>query len=180
MSITRAGTVLALTLGIHLGCAALDGAPAQRSGGAQAAVDRPVPDLVLRRFGGRGEIRLASLRGKVVLLDVWASWCPPCREELPLLDDLAHRMRDSEVEIIAVSIDEDRAAAEAMVRARRWHLTMAHDPSGAVADRLAPPAMPSSYLIDASGRIHQINAGFERGDIPRLEASLRDLASRAR
>jgi cytochrome c biogenesis protein CcmG, thiol:disulfide interchange protein DsbE len=160
------------------GCAALDGAPAQRSGGSHAAVDRPMPDLVLRRFGGRGEIRLASLRGKVVLLDVWASWCPPCREELPLLDDLAHRMRDSDVEIIAVSIDEDRAAAEAMVRTRRWRLTMAHDPSGSIADRLAPPAMPSSYLIDTTGRITQINAGFERGDIPRLEASLRELSSR--
>jgi thiol-disulfide isomerase/thioredoxin len=165
-----------LLLWLLSGCAALTAAPGEGAG--HAAVDRPMPDLVLRRFGGRGEIRLASLRGKVVLLDVWASWCPPCREELPLLDDLARRMRDSDVEIIAVSIDEDRAAAEALVRKRpRWHLTLAHDPSGAVADRLSPPAMPSSYVIDATGRLHQINAGFERGDIARLESTLRELAA---
>jgi thiol-disulfide isomerase/thioredoxin len=113
----------------------------------------------------------------VVLLDVWASWCPPCREELPLLDDLSRRMRGQGVEIIAVSVDEDRAAANELISMRpRWHLTMVHDPS--VAERLNPPTMPSSYLIDARGRLQQVNAGYEPGDIERIEARLRSLAAR--
>jgi thiol-disulfide isomerase/thioredoxin len=156
-----------------LGCAALGAS----GGGSAPATDQPMPDLSFTPMQGRGQIRLASLKGKVVLLDLWASWCAPCREELPLLDDMARRLRGEAVEIIAVSVDEDRAAADELVRLRpRWHLTLAHDP--AVAERLNPPAMPSSYVIDARGRLQQVNAGFEPGDIQRLEARLRALASR--
>ena len=152
------------------GCASMGSA-----GGAGPVTDQPMPDLTLQPMHGRAPIRLAGLRGKVVLLDVWASWCAPCREELPLLDDLARRLRGERIEIIAVSVDEERAAADELVRMRpRWHLTMAHDPS--VAERLNPPAMPSSYLIDTRGRLQQVNAGFQPGDIERLEARLRALA----
>jgi thiol-disulfide isomerase/thioredoxin len=167
---------LALLL-FTVGCGSLGVAGGGGGGGPGPATDQPMPALVLRSMNGRGEIRLAALKGKVVLLDLWASWCPPCREELPLLDELAQRLRGQDIEIIAVSVDEDRAAADELVRTRpRWHLTMAHDP--AVADLLKPPTMPSSYLIDARGRLHEVNAGFERGDIQRIEARLRALASR--
>jgi thiol-disulfide isomerase/thioredoxin len=165
---------LLLLLAISFGCAALGGGG---GGGSGPAPEQPMPDFTLRPMRGSGSIHLASLRGKVVLLDLWASWCPPCREELPLLDDLAQRLRGEGVEIIAVSVDEDRAAADEFVRQRaRWHLTLVHDPS--VAETLNPPTMPSSYLIDARGRLHEVNAGFESGDIQRIEARLRALASR--
>jgi len=164
--------LLLLTLTLTLGCATLG-----TSGGGGPATDQPMPDLTFRTMHGKGPIRLASLKGKVVLLDLWASWCPPCREELPLLDDLAQRLRGEEIEIIAVSVDEDRAAADEFLRRRpRWHLTLAHDPT--VAEALNPPTMPSSYVIDARGRLHEVNAGFESGDIHRIEARLRALASR--
>jgi thiol-disulfide isomerase/thioredoxin len=157
---------------ITLGCANLGAT----GGGAGPAPDQPMPELTLRPLRG-SPIRLASLKGKVVLLDLWASWCPPCREELPLLDDLAQRLRGEGVEIIAVSVDEDRAAADEFLRLRpRWHLTLVHDPS--VAEALNPPTMPSSYVIDTRGRLHEVNAGFESGDIHRIEARLRALASR--
>jgi thiol-disulfide isomerase/thioredoxin len=165
---------LLLLLATSFGCAALGGGG---GGGSGPAPEQPMPDFTLRPMRGSGSIHLASLRGKVVLLDLWASWCPPCREELPLLDDLAQRLRGEGVEIIAVSVDEDRAAADEFVRQRaRWHLTLVHDPS--VAETLNPPTMPSSYLIDARGRLHEVNAGFESGDIQRIEARLRALASR--
>jgi thiol-disulfide isomerase/thioredoxin len=163
---------LSLLMLLALGCASMGAS----GGGGGAQTSQPMPDLTLKPMHGRGSIRLASLKGKVVLLDLWASWCAPCREELPLLDDLAHRLRGEGVEIIAVSVDEDRAAADELVSLRpRWHLTMVHDPS--VAELLNPPTMPSSYLIDARGRLHQVNAGFQPGDIRRIEADLRALAS---
>jgi len=165
---------LLLVLTLSLGCATLGGGS---GGGGGPAPDQPMPDLTVRTIHGKGSIRLASLKGKVVLLDLWASWCPPCREELPLLDDLAQRLRGEEIEIIAVSVDEDRAAADEFLRRRpRWHLTLVHDPT--VAEALNPPTMPSSYVIDARGRLHEVNAGFESGDIGRIEARLRALASR--
>jgi thiol-disulfide isomerase/thioredoxin len=145
--------------------------------GLYRARDEPVPDLVVREWHGRGDIRLRSLTGKVVLVNLWASWCGPCREELPLLDDLDKRLRGEGVEIIAVSVDEERGKAEEMASLRpRWSLTLAHDPSGAIAESLKPPTMPSSYLIDGRGRVHSINAGFERDHLPRIEARLRELA----
>jgi thiol-disulfide isomerase/thioredoxin len=162
-----------LLLAATLGCASLGSS----GGGGGPAPDQPMPDFTLRPMQGKAPIRLASLKGKVVLLDLWASWCTPCREELPLLDDLAQRLRGQDIEIIAVSVDEDRAAADEFVRRRpRWHLTLVHDPS--VAEALNPPTMPSSYVIDARGRLHEVNAGFQSDDIHRIEARLRALASR--
>jgi thiol-disulfide isomerase/thioredoxin len=153
------------------GCATLGASGASYT---LAGDDRQMGDVIVRPMQGRGELRLSSLKGKVVLLDLWASWCTPCREELPLLDDLAQRLRGEGVEIVAVSVDEDRAAADELVHSRaRWHLTLGHDP--AVAERLSPPTMPSSYVIDSRGRLKQINAGYEPGDIHKVEAQLRAL-----
>ncbi len=153
------------------GCASLGGA----GGGGDGQVDRPMPELVIAPLRGSAAIHLAKLRGKVVLLDLWASWCEPCREEMPLLDDLAVRLRSHGVEIIAVSLDEDRSAAETFLKRRRsWNLTLGHDPS--VGDRLSPAAMPTSYVIDRRGILRQVNSGFSRGDMPALEARLRALA----
>jgi thiol-disulfide isomerase/thioredoxin len=135
--------------------------------------DRPMGDVVVQPAQGR-PLRLSSLKGKVVLLDLWASWCAPCREELPALDELARRLRGEGVEVVAVSVDVDRAAADEMMHTRpRWNLTLAHDP--ALAERLGPPTMPSSYVIDTRGRLKQINCGYEPGDIHRVETQLRAL-----
>jgi thiol-disulfide isomerase/thioredoxin len=131
----------------------------------------------LTGFYDKKPIRLSDYRGKVVLLDIWASWCAPCKEEMPQLDALASRLRGKGVEILAVSIDEDRPAAESFLKTRRkWALTLAHDPAGAVPERLQPPKMPTSYIIDSNGIVRHVNAGFQAGDADRLEAQLLELA----
>ncbi len=162
----------ALAANLAAGCATGSAASGENGPGVGA----PLPDLALTAWNGK-PLRLDSYRGKVVLLDLWASWCLPCKDELPALDALASRWRARGVEIVAVSLDEDRAAAEAFLRTRkRWELTLAHDPAGAVADRLQPPKMPTSYVIDRAGVVRHVNAGYQPGDIERLEAVLRDLA----
>ena len=138
----------------------------------------PMPDVAMEEFWDRKELRLSELRGKVVLLDIWASWCVPCKDEMPTLDEMARRFRGKGVEIIAVSIDEDRAAAEQFLKRRkRWSLTLAHDPAGAMPDRLQPPKMPTSYVIDRAGILRHVNAGFEPADARRIEAQLSELAA---
>lgn len=170
------GVVLvAMMTSASLGCATL-GATGAGGGGRQAVGD-PMPDLQFARLDGRGDIRLGALKGKVVLLDIWASWCVPCKEEMPLLDEMAGRLHRRGVEIIAVSVDEDRASAEAFAGTRaRWTLTLAHDPQGRVPDLLQPSKMPTSYVIDGAGVVRAINSGFDRADAPRIEARLRQLA----
>ena len=162
--------LLALAVAL-IGCATTGaaGVPAQ-------SVGAPLPPLVLEKFAG-GQLELDAFRGKVVLLDLWASWCAPCKDELPVLDDLAVRLADSGVVIVALSVDEDRAAAEAFLATRpHWSMVLAHDPRGRVPEQLQPSKMPTSYLIDAGGIVRHINAGFEPADAARIEARLRALA----
>ena len=161
------------------GCGSMPVAGGANGGGLGGqGVGEPMPELTLDDFYKQSEIRLSSCKGKVVLLDIWASWCVPCKDEMPVLDDLARRLRKEGVEVIAVSIDEDRGAAEQFLKKRKkWTLTLAHDPHGAVPDRLQPPKMPTSYLIDRKGVLRGVNAGYVPGDEQRLEAELRALAA---
>lgn len=170
MSLRRAVCVL----GLLSACATTSVAPRKP---AQAVGD-PMPPLVLKQLADGGDLRLDALRGKVVLLDIWASWCGPCKEEMPLLDELAARLKPRGIEVVAVSIDEDRAAAEAFLATRpRWNLTLAHDPQGRVPEQLQPAKMPTSYVIDAAGVVRHVNEGFERADAERLESRLLQLAN---
>jgi thiol-disulfide isomerase/thioredoxin len=164
---------LALLLGAA-GCAT--GAGAAGGGGDPQQVGAPAPDLTVQSMSGK-PITVSSYRGKVVLLDVWASWCGPCKQELPTLDDMAARLRRRGVEVLAVSIDQERENVVKFLHARsRWSLTIAHDPAGAVADRLHPDKMPTSYIIDRAGIIRYVNNGFVPSDADTIEHRLIEVA----
>ena len=152
------------------------GAKGEKKGGVGA----PMPSVVVRALEGQRKIDLGTLHGKVVLVDIWASWCAPCMEEMPLLDEMATRLRKKGVEIIAVSVDEDRQNAQTFLSSRaKWSLTVAHDPKGKLPEVLQPSKMPTSYVVDAEGIIRYVNEGFERGDLKAIEAKLIALASEA-
>ena len=186
VGVARLGRALDLAAGMGLGgwgCAtsATEGRRANASTATPtetaAAVGRPAPDLVVKRLDGR-PLALASLKGKVVLLDVWASWCVPCKQELPILDAMAGRLRARGVEILAVSIDQERANLDKFLAVRsRWTLTIAHDEKGAIADTLQPDKMPTSYVIDRAGIVRHVNSGFLPADAPEIEKRLQDLAA---
>jgi thiol-disulfide isomerase/thioredoxin len=170
-------SILCSIIGLALGAAGCASTAPARSGPAPAtAIGQPLPALEIHDLDGKAW-PIQSLQGRVVLIDVWASWCGPCREELPLLDELATRLRGRGVDIVAVSVDEDRGAAEELLRTRpAWSLRVAHDPAGAVARALRPPKMPSSYLVDRRGVLREVHAGFTRQDAARIEAELIRLA----
>jgi peroxiredoxin len=83
------------------------------------------------------------------------------------------------VTVLAVSIDENREDAVGFLKthASPWSLSLAHDGEGRIAERLKPPRMPTSYIIDRGGIIRQVNSGFERQDMAKIEARLRELAA---
>ncbi len=170
------GRAVALAGLLALAGCATAGGPGEASGGNQ--VGAPVPEIHVESLGGK-DLGIGDYRGKVVLLDVWASWCEPCKQELPMLDDMAKRLRADGVEVVAVSIDQERANLVKFLKARpRWSLTIAHDPKGAIADRLAPEKMPTSYIIDREGIIRYVNSGFEPADAAVIERRLADVARR--
>ena len=178
---------LALGLRVLLLAAAL-AAPSACGGAAQQVptsgdesasfVGQRAPDTEFAVLGGTGAMRLSSLRGKVVLLDVWASWCAPCQEELPLLDDMAVRLKGKDIEVVGLSIDESQADAEQfLARKSAWSLTLGLDSEQKLANQFKPPKMPTSYVIDRNGVVRQMNAGFERSDLEKIEGQLLQLAA---
>jgi thiol-disulfide isomerase/thioredoxin len=155
-------------------------ARAESGKGRKKGVGAPMPSIVVKELASKRKIDLGGLQGKVVLVDIWASWCGPCKEEMPLLDEMATRLKKVGVEVIAVSVDEDKESAQQFLSSKdQWFLTIAHDPKGKVPEVLKPAKMPTSYVVDAGGIIRYVNEGFERGDLQTLEARLKALAAEA-
>lgn len=157
--------------------AALSIAPAQFFDRA-AALDRgqAAPEIGLTDLHGK-PVELASLRGKVVLVDFWASWCAPCRESLPFLEKLAHKYRGEGLVVVGVNIDKTRELARAFLDKHRLALSfpVVHDGKHEVAGRYKPPTMPSSYIVDRKGVVRGVHAGFRSSDATKLEAELQSL-----
>ena len=165
---------------VLLAASCATGGSAGAGSGDGRQVGSPAPEITVQRMSGKA-VSVSSYRGQVLLLDVWASWCGPCKQELPMLDDIAARLRHKGVEVLAVSVDQERENVVKFLGSRgRWALTIAHDPRGEIADRLQPEKMPTSYIIDREGIIRYVNYGFVPGDAPTIERRLADLAGDGR
>jgi thiol-disulfide isomerase/thioredoxin len=178
LAFSKHSLLLAAALAGLAACGGASQPSASSPEGGSSAVGQMAPDTEFATLPGSGTVSLSSLRGKVVLLDFWASWCAPCQEELPLLDDLASRLKSKDIEVVGLSIDESKAdALQFLKRKSSWTLTLGHDPEQKTADRFKPPKMPTSYVIDRKGVVRHMNAGFERADLKKIEDQLLELAS---
>jgi cytochrome c biogenesis protein CcmG/thiol:disulfide interchange protein DsbE len=103
---------------------------------------------------------LESLHGKVVLVDFWASWCGPCLQSFPWMNDLHGRHGDEGLVIVAVNLDQDRALADAFLKRIPPKFRIEYDASGSLAQQFGVEAMPTSFLIDRAGQVRIRHAGF--------------------
>jgi len=113
-------------------------------------------------------VALASYQGRVVVLDVWAPWCAPCRASFPFLNGLQQRHAADGVSVIGLTLDSDEEAIEEFLSSVPASFAIARDPSGTAGDALAIVAMPTTLLLDREGRIA---ARFEGGD-PSVHAKI--------
>lgn len=120
---------------------------------------RPAPPLVSQDDQGR-PFSLAGLKGKVVLLDFWASWCGPCRKSLPFADGLQAKYGAQGLQVVGVALDEDTSAVSEFLQRTPVHFTIVPDTTGQSAQTFGVVAMPTAFLLDREGRIV---ARFEGG-----------------
>ena len=124
------------------------------------AADDPAPNVELRGPKGQRQ-RLADFRGKIVLLKIWASWCPDCKVLFPELDRLSREFKPRGVEVIAVNVDEHRRDADAFLKTQSHKMRVMFDPSARVADAFGARGVPASYLIDTRGTIRFAHEGWD-------------------
>jgi cytochrome c biogenesis protein CcmG, thiol:disulfide interchange protein DsbE len=142
---------------------------------------RPLPDaatlsvLQAQTLEGR-TLRLGELRGKVVLLDFWATWCVPCRESLPFYAELQRELGARGLQVVAVSVDSSTEPVRSYFGTASPPFLVVRDPDGGgLADRLGVRVMPTSFLVDRSGAARFRQEGFSSGDRESLRARILSL-----
>ena len=110
---------------------------------------------------------LTQYRGKVVYLDFWASWCPPCRESFPWMNAMQSKYGAQGLVVIAVSVDEQKQDAIQFLNKHPVDFKILFDPEGTLAEQYNLMGMPSSFVIDQAGHIYRRDVGFR--DISRSE-----------
>jgi peroxiredoxin len=127
-----------------------------------------------------GEMDLASQRGKVVVLNFWATWCPPCVAEMPSLERLHRALSSEGVSVVTVSTDEDEAELRRFVTQRGLTIPVLRDPGGRVAaGEYRTTGYPETFLLDGEGRILRHVVGPAEWDSPEMLAELRRLLEAA-
>jgi thiol-disulfide isomerase/thioredoxin len=128
--------------------------------GAQAVSPGQVaPDLRLQTEGGKS-VSLAENKGKVVLVDFWASWCGPCKTSFPALDALYREYEARGFEVIAVNLDDRRRDAEDFLADRPHVMPVVFDPEGRSPRAFGLWGMPSSFLVGRDGRVRFVHVGY--------------------
>jgi peroxiredoxin len=136
--------------------------------GWASANDVVAPTVEMRGLRGQ-PMRFTDFRGKVLVVKLWASWCPQCRGAFPALEALRRDYQSRGVEVIAVSVDERRQDAEAFLKTLRHELRVTLDPRGRVLKAFNAPGVPSTYLIDRRGFVRFMHTG----DDDRTDAAYR-------
>ena len=106
------------------------------------------------------DLNLAALRGKVVYLDFWASWCAPCRKSFPWMDSMQRTYAGRGLVVVAVNLDEERAPAEEFLREFNPGFRVVFDSKGTLAESFKVSGMPSSFLVDRHGTVRYRHVGF--------------------
>ena len=145
-------------------------------GSAAAAVQMSsnAPDFTLRSVGG-ANLRLQEQRGQVVLVNFWATWCGPCRQEMPHLNRLYDKYRSSGFVLLGVNIDDDPRAAADLATKLGLHFPVLLDTDKKVSRVYDMSAMPATLLIDRDGRVRHIHRGYRDGVERTYEEQVRGL-----
>jgi len=147
----------------------------QRGG---AMVGKPAPEFSLADLRGNA-VRLANLKGRVVFINVWATWCEPCRQEMPSMQALYEKLTGPDFEMLGVSADQSgRDVVEGFVKSHALTFPVLPDPDLQIADRYRVTGYPETFVIDRNGTIVAHEIGPRRWDAPETVEKFRRLIER--
>ncbi len=145
------------------------------SGAKHELLNNPAPDFSGDSVNGKGKIALQQWKGKVVLVDFWATWCQPCQKSFPKLEELRVKYSASGFEIVAVSEDDEQNGVKEFGASYGTKFPLLWDKDKSIANKWHPPAMPSSFLVDKKGVVRFVHLGYHDGEEKEIEAELKSL-----
>jgi len=126
-------------------------------------VAQPAPDFTLKSLSGPN-LRLEEYRGRVVLINFWASWCGPCRQEMPILDRLHQRYEDTGFAVLGVNVEGKVDPAQEIVDKTKVTFPVLIDEGQTVSELYELEAMPSTVVVDRDGVVRYVHRGYKPGD----------------
>jgi peroxiredoxin len=135
------------------------GGPAGADGPAAELEGKPAPAFSLKDMDGK-QVSLKDLKGKVVVVDMWATWCPPCRASLPHLDKLYEDVKDKGVSVFAMNVQEDKDDVQNFIKATNLKTPVILDADGAVSQAYRASGIPQTVVIGRDGVIRKVIVGF--------------------
>ena len=123
--------------------------------------------------GQQGSVRLSDAAGSVVYVDFWASWCGPCKQSFPWMNEIQQKYRSQGLKIIAVNVDAKSDDAKKFLAQNPASFTVAFDPKGATPASYGVKGMPTSFLVGRDGKVILSHQGFKPGDREQLEKEIK-------
>jgi peroxiredoxin len=141
---------------------------------AAATPGAAAPDFALAARDG-GKVRLADLKGQVVMINFWATWCGPCRQEMPLLAQLNTKYEPLGFTLLGVNVEPDSAAAVTWLQGMPVTFPILFDTDSTVAGSFGVEGMPSTVFVDRKGQVRYVHRGYKPGDEAKYADMIRSL-----
>jgi thiol-disulfide isomerase/thioredoxin len=135
-------------------------------GGGLAEIGKPAPDLSIQSLNGKGAISKATLSGKIAIVDFWATWCGPCKESFPKLEEIA-KANAGTVQVVGISVDDSKDGVLDWARAQGATFPIGWDEGHTIAKNWKVAKMPTTYILDGTGTVRFVHEKYqgEEGDL---------------
>jgi peroxiredoxin len=138
-------------------------------------VGNPAPGFSLDQVNGKGSVALSALAGQVVIVDFWGTFCGPCKESFPKLQELYAKYKGSGLTIVGVSEDDDKDGIAAFGSTYGAKFPLVWDETKAVANKWNPGSMPATFIVDRKGVVRFIHRGYRQGEETTIEQQVKSL-----
>src|SRR5262249_21838990 len=148
--------------------------PGNISGLESPLVGQPAFAFSLDMLDGK-KFRLADRKGKIVVLDFWATWCGPCMQGMPMTEEIVRGFADQQVELVAVNLEEQPATIKSVLERHKLNVPVALDRDGSVAAKYSVTAIPQTVLIDREGKIVRLFVGGGKNAADALREAIKEV-----